>query len=87
MDYTLGPMVYGIAYCPLDKKDELKALGVDDSKKLTADQRDGHLEQLRESAAWLGWTVHVLTPQDISRAMMRRYGWSVSKWSRLSQTH
>ena len=29
---VLGPMVYGIAYCPVKKNADLKALGVDDSK-------------------------------------------------------
>ena len=29
---VLGPMVYGIAYCPVEKNADLKNLGVDDSK-------------------------------------------------------
>ena len=29
---VLGPMVYGIAYCPVEKNADLKSLGVDDSK-------------------------------------------------------
>ena len=29
---VLGPMVYGIAYCPVERNADLKNLGVDDSK-------------------------------------------------------
>ena len=29
---VLGPMVYGIAYCPVERNGDLKDLGVDDSK-------------------------------------------------------
>jgi hypothetical protein len=31
--------VYGICFCPVAKNSELKALGVDDSKALTEEQR------------------------------------------------
>lgn len=37
---VLGPMVYGIAFCPVSKKSLLKDLGCADSKQLTEDQRD-----------------------------------------------
>jgi len=31
--------VYGICFCPVSKNSDLKALGVDDSKALTEEQR------------------------------------------------
>lgn len=37
---VLGPMVYGIAFCPVSKKSILKDLGCADSKQLTEQQRD-----------------------------------------------
>ena len=68
---VLGPMVYGIAYCPVNRSclgvyyistfvrckfmfnwiqtlrnDDLKALGVDDSKKLTEEQREELLQKV-----------------------------------------
>ena len=66
--------MYGVAYCPLDRVKELKELGVDDSKKLTAQERNDQLAGIRSRSEWLGWTVRVLTPQDISSSMLQRYG-------------
>jgi ribonuclease H2 subunit A len=43
---VLGPMVYGIAYCPVARNQDLKDLGVDDSKKLTEEQREGLLQKV-----------------------------------------
>lgn len=35
-----GPMVYGIAFCPLSDGEVLKTLGCADSKQLTEETRD-----------------------------------------------
>jgi ribonuclease H2 subunit A len=80
-------MVYGISYCPVDKKDDLKALKVDgalnptglktnvcvDSKKLTEEERDEHFRVIKANADWLGFSLRVLTPADISQSMLGRY--------------
>ncbi|CAN7999625.1 unnamed protein product, partial [Ixodes pacificus] len=36
---VLGPMVYGIAYCPVEFEEDLKRLGFADSKTLTEEKR------------------------------------------------
>ena len=69
---VLGPMVYGIAFCPVDKNDDLKALGVDDSKALKEEQRDQLLEKLQEARDYVGWAIHVLSPRYISQSMYKR---------------
>ena len=62
----LGPMVYGIAFCPLDRNKDLKALGVDDSKALTEAQREGLLQKILENNDYIGWAINILSPRHIS---------------------
>ncbi|KAF9557028.1 DNA replication licensing factor mcm8 [Mortierella alpina] len=69
---VLGPMVYGICYCPLSKKDELADLGFADSKTLKEDERDNLLEVIMSRPDLIGWSVRVLSPMDISNSMLRR---------------
>ncbi|GJJ68591.1 ribonuclease H2 subunit A [Entomortierella parvispora] len=69
---VLGPMVYGICYCPLAKKDELADLGFADSKTLKEDERDNLLEVIQSRPDLIGWSVRVLSPMDISNSMLRK---------------
>ncbi|KAF9951921.1 DNA replication licensing factor mcm8 [Mortierella alpina] len=69
---VLGPMVYGICYCPLSKKDELADLGFADSKTLKEDERDSLLEVIMSRPDLIGWSVRVLSPMDISNSMLRK---------------
>ncbi|KAJ9475809.1 Ribonuclease H2 subunit A [Pseudozyma hubeiensis] len=69
---VLGPLVYGIAYCPVSYSDELKSIGFADSKALTAERRDTLLSALIHHKSHLGWAVRVMSPQDISAGMLRR---------------
>ncbi|KAI0078839.1 ribonuclease H2 subunit A [Panus rudis PR-1116 ss-1] len=69
---VLGPMVYGIAYCPVAYKDHLDNLGFADSKTLTASTRSQLLNTLCSDPANLGWSVNVLCPQAISSGMLRK---------------
>lgn len=78
---VLGPMVYGISYIPVSKKDSLKSLGVDDSKALTDDIRRELLCKIQQ-ADWIGWSIHVGSPQDISSGMLR-----ASKYNLNAQAH
>ena len=78
---VLGPMVYGIAYCPVERNADLKALGVDDSKALTEAQREGLLDKVLGNADYIGWAVHVLSPVFISRSMYRRGKYNLNTMS------
>ncbi|KAI0359871.1 ribonuclease H2 subunit A [Trametes cingulata] len=69
---VLGPLVYGVAYCPVAYKDDLEKLGFADSKTLTAQIRSSLLETLGSDPANLGWSVRVLSPRAISAGMLRR---------------
>jgi len=78
---VLGPMVYGICYCPIKKNDDLKDLGVDDSKTLTEDQREKLLDKVFENNDYLGWAVNVLSPSYISTSMYRRGKYNLNTMS------
>ncbi|KAI1316076.1 Ribonuclease H2 subunit A [Mortierella claussenii] len=69
---VLGPMVYGICYCPLSKADELADLGFADSKTLKENERDNLLEVITSRPDLIGWSVRVLSPMDISNSMLRK---------------
>ena len=69
---VLGPLVYGIAYCPVSYQEHLKLIGFADSKALTAERRDTLLSALIDDSTHLGWSVRVMSPQDISAGMLRR---------------
>ena len=57
------PMVYGIAYCPIEKNSDLKNLGVDDSKALKESERENLFNKLLEDSVskYVGWAIHVLS--------------------------
>ncbi|CCM01387.1 uncharacterized protein FIBRA_03438 [Fibroporia radiculosa] len=69
---VLGPLVYGVAYCPTAYQEDLDSLGFADSKTLTAGTRSSLLQTLCSDPANLGWSVRVLCPQAISSGMLRR---------------
>ncbi|KAF9532626.1 ribonuclease H2 subunit A [Crepidotus variabilis] len=69
---VLGPLVYGVAFCPESYKEELEELGFADSKALNATTRSTLLDTLRSDPKNLGWSVRVVAPQAISSGMLRR---------------
>ncbi|RPA84847.1 hypothetical protein BJ508DRAFT_236094 [Ascobolus immersus RN42] len=76
---VLGPMVYAVAYAPLDVCDKtLKSYSFDDSKKLTAAFRAELMTNIcdggHELGKMLGWSVRVMSPQGISSGMLRHRG-------------
>ena len=78
---VLGPMVYGISFCPLSKNTDLKELGVDDSKALTEEKREMLLQKLFENSSYVGWAIHVLSPRFISTSMYRRSKYNLNTMS------
>lgn len=77
-------MVYGIAFCPLEKADVLKTLGCADSKQLTEEKRDTIFNDLntKEYANEnVGWAVEVISPSTISTNMLRRSKYSLNEVS------
>lgn len=68
---VLGPLVYGVAYCPVSWKADLEQLGFADSKTLTPEKRAQLLNVLNSDPQNLGWSVRVVSPQAISAGMLR----------------
>merc|ERR1712008_123452 len=69
---VLGPMVYGISFCPISKNSALKELGVDDSKVLTEAKREELFGKLEKNSDYIGWAITVLSPRYISTSMFKR---------------
>ncbi|KAM7026461.1 ribonuclease H2 subunit A [Acridotheres tristis] len=69
---VLGPMVYAICYCPVEKLEELAALGVADSKTLSEAERERRFELLEAAGDLVGWGLQVLPPDHISACMQQR---------------
>ncbi|XP_042559925.1 ribonuclease H2 subunit A [Clupea harengus] len=78
---VLGPMVYGICFCPVSKKDELKALKVADSKTLTEEQRESLFVNLDEAKSFVGWALQVISPNTISTSMLQRMKYNLNALS------
>jgi len=78
---VLGPMVYGISFCPISKNDDLKELGVDDSKVLTEEKREQLLSKLEKNSDYIGWAIHVLSPRFISSSMYKRSKYNLNSMS------
>ncbi|KAF9100773.1 Ribonuclease H2 subunit A [Mortierella sp. GBA35] len=69
---VLGPMVYGICYCPHRMNWLIWDLLVRYSKTLKENERDNLLEVIMSRPDLIGWSVRVLSPMDISNSMLRK---------------
>ena len=69
---TLGPMVYGSAFCAVDDEKKLRAMGFNDSKQLTEAKRDSLWGEL-QSCGFIGWRIRVLDAKEIAEGMLRRH--------------
>ncbi|CAK1585381.1 unnamed protein product [Parnassius mnemosyne] len=81
---VLGPMVYGVAFCPLSQKAVLQSLGCADSKALTEDKRDEIFTKMlteSEPVQNVGWTAEIISPNYISNSMYRRAKHSLNEVS------
>ena len=66
---VLGPMVYGSAFCAVKDEQRLRAMGFDDSKKLTEAKRESLWSEV-QSVGFIGWAIRVLHASEISRGML-----------------
>jgi len=78
---VLGPMVYGISFCPVSRNTDLKELGVDDSKQLTEEQRKKLLDKVLVNNDYIGWAIHLLSPSFISTSMNKRGKYNLNAMS------
>ncbi|KAM3623088.1 uncharacterized protein V6R79_006820 [Siganus canaliculatus] len=78
---VLGPMVYGICFCPVSKKEELKGLKVADSKTLSEAERENLFEKLHEAKSFVGWALQILSPNTISTSMLQRTKYNLNSLS------
>ncbi|KER29492.1 hypothetical protein T265_03871 [Opisthorchis viverrini] len=69
---VLGPMVYACALSPISKSDDLKVLGLADSKTLTEHQRESLLARMLQHTDWLVGAVRVISPRFITEKMLGR---------------
>lgn len=70
-----GPMVYGVAYCPISQMKVLKDLGCADSKALSEEKRDDIFTKMlseEESLNNVGWAAEIISPNYISNSMYKR---------------
>ncbi|KAG8175984.1 hypothetical protein JTE90_010936 [Oedothorax gibbosus] len=78
---VLGPMVYGAAYCPVAKLEELKAKGVADSKTLTEEKRENLFSVIDEAKDFMGWILEIHSPNVISNSMLQRSKYNLNALS------
>lgn len=81
---VLGPMVYGCAVSPIDCENELKELGVADSKSLTENRREEIFEDMstnKSSMHVVAYSVCCLSAQRISSSMLKRQKCSLNEIS------
>lgn len=80
-------MVYGIAFCPLSKAENLKTLGCADSKQLTEPVREQIFDDLLRkeyASSTVGWAIDVISPNYISNKMLSRVKISLNEISMCS---
>lgn len=78
---VLGPMVYGICFCPISLAEKLGNLGFADSKTLKESDRDNLLKVIEDNVDFIGWAVKVISPTQISNDMQRRTKISLNELS------
>ncbi|XP_055386535.1 ribonuclease H2 subunit A [Condylostylus longicornis] len=81
---VLGPMVYGVAFCPKSKTDVLVDLGCADSKSLTEEKRElifDDIQQKEFANSCIGWGVEIISPCTISESMNRKTKHSLNEIS------
>jgi ribonuclease H2 subunit A len=84
---ALGPMVYGISYAPLSRKQLLVDLGCADSKSLKEESRNKIFDDICERYNSIGWAIEAISPNVIANSMYRRTKVSLNEISMMSATN
>ena len=69
---STGPMVYGICFCPVTRHEDLKSVGVADSKVLKEQDREKIFDIIQSKSDFIGWSLEVISPVCISTSMYKR---------------
>mmetsp|Transcript_5155 Transcript_5155/g.7137 ORF Transcript_5155/g.7137 Transcript_5155/m.7137 type:complete len:301 (-) Transcript_5155:17-919(-) len=77
---VLGPMVYGAAYWAEENDEEISAMGFDDSKALTAEQRASLFNKIKQTPS-VGWVLRTISAEEISNQMLRKVPVSLNEIS------
>ncbi|RCN42971.1 ribonuclease HII, partial [Ancylostoma caninum] len=81
---VLGPMVYGCAISPIDNEEELRKLGVADSKALTEAKREEIFDIMNNDDSTkqvVAYAISCLSAQYISTSMLKRCKHSLNEIS------
>ena len=71
-------MVYGIAYCPISKIEDVQVLGAADSRQLKESDREEILEKIHKNSDYIGYCVTVLSPNYLSTSMLGRQKYNLN---------
>lgn len=83
---VLGPLVYGICFCPITRAQDLRNMGFADSKTLNLEARDKFRLQI-EATEWIDYKVDVIMPQKLSAKMLRKHKYNLNLISHDSAIH
>ncbi|XP_062507785.1 ribonuclease H2 subunit A-like [Corticium candelabrum] len=78
---VLGPMVYGLCFCPLSEKERFAQMGFADSKQLSEEKREKLFEDIKKATEFVGWSVEILSPSFISTSMLARSKYNLNALS------
>ncbi|XP_056632395.1 ribonuclease H2 subunit A [Diorhabda sublineata] len=78
---VLGPMVYGISFCPINEQIILEKLECADSKALNEKKRDEIFNNICKESKTLGWAVDIISPMSICNSMLSRKKYSLNQVS------
>ncbi|KAJ1610259.1 hypothetical protein OJ253_1285 [Cryptosporidium canis] len=81
---VLGPMVYACLFYPKENEDLLRNINIDDSKKLSAHNRDKINDKIRKLSDKFGWRIHVMSAEYLSCEMHRRKKHNLNEISHLA---
>ncbi|VDN97479.1 unnamed protein product [Rodentolepis nana] len=67
---VLGPMLYACAIAPVSRNASLKEMGLTDSKQLTEVKREDLLKEMLKESDWVAYTIHAISPMEITEKML-----------------